>query len=36
MSGVYRSVALDIENALVKITQCMHNKLDREWDEDVG
>ena len=34
--GVYRSVALAIENALAEITRCMHDKIGREWDEGVG
>ena len=34
--GVCRSVALAIENAPIVIPQCMHNKIDREWNEDVG
>ena len=33
--GVHRSVTLAIENAPVEITQCMHNKIDREWNEYV-
>ena len=33
--GVYRSVALTIENAPVEITQCMHNEIESEWNEDV-
>ena len=36
MFGVHRSVALAIENAPLTMTQCMHNKIDREWNEDVG
>ena len=34
--GVHRSVALTIENAPVEITQCMHNEIESEWNEDVG
>ena len=34
--GVHISVALAIENVPVEITRCMHNRMDREWNEDVG
>ena len=36
MFGVHISVALVIENALVEMTQYMHNEMEMEWNEDVG
>ena len=33
---IQRSVALAIENIPVEMTQCMHNEIDGEWNEDVG
>ena len=32
---VHKSVTLAIENSLVRITTCIHNKIDRKWNEDV-
>ena len=36
MPRVHRGVALAIENALVEVTQCMHNETDRESNENAG
>ena len=36
MPGVHKCVALAIENVPVEPTQSMHNKIDRECNEDVG
>ena len=36
MSGIHKGIALAIEDASVEVNRYMHNKSDREWNEDVG
>ena len=36
VSGIHKGIALAIEDSLVEVTPHMHNKSDREWNEDVG
>ena len=36
VSGIHKGIALAIEDASVDVTHYMHNKSDREWNENVG